>query len=134
MGEFADYANDEQVQSLEDLLDYESGNLSKHEAMESGVLDEDGSIPTKITTWGVHDVNSLLNELAVCESTLMLLDYKPKRVNRKTEQVWVSGGSRYKPSEMTTLHLKNAINYAKRMKMISPVVDALKAELRLRLN
>ena len=128
MGEFADYANDEQVQSLEELMLYESGSISKHEAMERGILDEDGAIPTHVTTWGVHDVDSLEAELDKCDSILLAIE----RRSRKPEQVWVSGGKVYSPSEMTVAHLTNAIAFAKRKRMTGPAVDAMKRELKRR--
>jgi hypothetical protein len=128
MGEFADYANDEQMQSLEELMLYESGGISKHEAMERGILDEDGSIPTHVTTWGVHDVNSLEAELDKCDAALLAIE----RRSRKKEQVWVSGGQVYSPSKMTTAHLTNAIAFAKRKRMSGPAVDAMKRELERR--
>jgi hypothetical protein len=128
MGEFADYANDEQMQSLEELMLYESGGISKHEAMERGILDEDGSIPTHVTIWGVHDVDSLEAELDKCDSILLAIE----RRSRKPEQVWVSGGKVYSPSEMTVSHLTNAIAFAKRKRMTGPAVDAMKRELKRR--
>lgn len=124
----SDYANDEQIQSLEDLLDYETGSISQQEAMERGVLDEDGSMPTHVTTWGVHDVNSLEAELDKCDSILLAIE----RRSRKPEQVWVSGGKVYSPSEMTVAHLTNAIAFAKRKRMTGPAVNAMKRELKRR--
>lgn len=125
MGEFADYANDEQIQLLEDFLDYETGSISEQEAMERGILDEDGSIPTHVTTWGVHDIDSLVAELNTCDAALLGVKCR----SRKPEQVWVSGGKIYKPSEMTVAHLTNAIAFAKRNRMTGPSVDAMKREL-----
>lgn len=128
MGEFADYANDDQMKSLEDLMLYESGGISKHEAIERGILDEDGSIPTHVTTWDVHDVDSLEAELDKCDSILLAIE----RRSRKPEQVWVSGGKVYSPARMTVAHLTNAIAFARRKRMTGPAVDAMKRELKLR--
>jgi hypothetical protein len=135
MGEFADYANDEQVQSLEDLMSYECGSISDQEAMERGILDEDGSIPTHITTWGVHDVASLEAEIYKCDSILLGVERRQRRQeSRKREQVWVSGGKVCKPSEMTTKHLENAVAYAERKNMKGPAVTALHDELKRRIT
>ena len=128
MGEFANYANDEQAQSLEDLLAYESGHISFDEAIERGVLDEDGSYSTKITTWGVHDVHSLQNEIYKCELVLRRL----QSPSVEKQQVWVSNGKVCKPSDMTTKHLENAIKYAERKGMCGPAIEALKKELKKR--
>jgi hypothetical protein len=57
MGEMADFYNEYQAQSMEDLMAYESGQMSFYEAMQRGVI-VNGELPS-ITTWGVHDVNSL---------------------------------------------------------------------------
>lgn len=40
MGEFADYANENLCSSMEDLLDYQMGNLSELEAIDRGILNE----------------------------------------------------------------------------------------------
>jgi hypothetical protein len=129
MGEFADYANDQQMQSLEDLMTYEAGHMSDEAARDCGVIDEDGTLPN-ITTWGVHDANSLLAELDRCE--LLLASSTRPRLPVKKERVWVSGGKVCVPSEMTTLHLKNAIAYAERNGMNCEAVEALRAELQRR--
>lgn len=130
MGEFADYANDDQMQSLEELMLYESGGISNEEAIERGILDEDGSIPTHVTTWGVHDVASLKAELDKCSSILFGIGRRSREP--EPEQVWVSGGKVCRPSEMTTAHLTNAIAFAKRKRMTGPAVDAMKRELKRR--
>ncbi len=65
MGQHADDYNDFQAQSCEDLLDYESGSIDKLEAIERGVLDENGCYTQNVTVWGVHDVESLVHELDV---------------------------------------------------------------------
>jgi len=126
MGEFADDANEEQSQSLEDLLAYESGQLSLEEAMERGIVDEHGAIPTQITTWGVHDVHTLLNELNRCE--LIIRGYEHRQQSPQ-KPVWVSNGKVCDIKKMTTQHLKNAIAFAKRKGMTNCAVEALKAEL-----
>jgi hypothetical protein len=127
MGEFADYTNDEQTQSLEELMEYESGSISKHEAMERGILDEDGSIPTNITTWGVYDAHSLISEIDKCNLALLRSERR-----KEEKQVWISNGKICSPSEMTDSHLKNAIGFANRKQMEGPAVEALKAELEQR--
>jgi hypothetical protein len=129
MGEHADASNDEQAQSLEELLEYESGGMSDIEAIEQGILDEDGSIPTNGTTWGVHDVESLVAELDKCDAALLASE---RRLARQRKQAWVSNGKAYKPSEMTTPHLENAIAYAERKGIKGPIVRALEIELGLR--
>lgn len=129
MGEFADYANDEQIQSLEDLMDYECGSLSEQEAMDRGILDEDGTCPN-VTVWGVHDAQSLEDELNKCE--LEFIKNKPLApLTRK--QFWFSNGKLVHPKNMTTEHLKNAIKFAEKRKMTGPAVEEIKKEYEVRL-
>lgn len=129
MPEFADYANDEQAQSLEDLLAYESGQISFEEAIDRGVVDETtGELPN-ITTWGVHDIHSLVHELDKCD-----LYFAPNRQPRKIEpeHYWRSGNKLYRPKEMTTAHLRNAINYAKKEGIDGPIVAMMQNEFKKR--
>jgi hypothetical protein len=133
MGEFANYFNDEQAQSLEELCEYESGQISDAEAIERGILDEDGSLPNDApTTWGVHDVASLEVEMLKCETALNKVLNKKKPILVKTgvkESYWRSGDKLYKPSEMSTKHLENAIKFAKRNNDNHPIVKEMIAEL-----
>jgi hypothetical protein len=123
MGEFADYANDDQMQSLEELLEYESGNMSDAEAFERGIVGENGELP-EITVWGVHDVHSLEAELDRCELALLRLERA-----RKAKQFWVSNGKLYLPHEMTTQHLKNALAYSERNGFKGVIVSQIRDEL-----
>jgi hypothetical protein len=52
MGQHADDYNNIQADSLEDLTDYESGKISRLEAIERGILNERGEIEGTDTTWG----------------------------------------------------------------------------------
>lgn len=115
MGEFADYANEDQAQSLEDLLEYESGQMTDTEAFERGIID------------GVHDVHSLRAELDRCELAFLRLERA-----RNPEQFWVSGGKLYRPNEMTTQHLKNAVGYSERNGFTGGIVSQMRDELERR--
>lgn len=126
MGEFADYANEDQMQSLEELLEYESGNVTDAEAFECGIIDENGELP-EITVWGVHDVHSLKNELDRCELALLRIERA-----RSPEQFWVSNGKLYRPHEMTTQHLKNAVAYSERNGFTGGIVSQMRDELERR--
>lgn len=128
MGEYADHVNDEQANSLEELMSYESGEIDFTEAMKRGILNkEDGSIPTQVTTWGVHDVHTLLQQLMECE--LVLETISNRQSTNNLQQVWVSSGKICEVSKMTTQHLKNAIRYAERNNMTGNAVNSLINEL-----
>ena len=128
MGEFANLANDDQAQSLEHLLAYETGQMSHEEAMDLGVIDEYGAIPTNITTWGCHDVHSLSGELDKCELAIRRATESPTP-SKPPIQVWVSGGKVCNPFEMTDAHLRNAVKFANRNGIYGPAVDALELEI-----
>jgi len=133
MGQHADDFNDYQSSSLEDLMAYESGSISKQEAVSRGILDSDGSMPTNVTTWGVYDVKSLEAELTNCELRIAEDSLRKLRNSRKTKQVWVSGGKAYSPKEMTINHLENAVKYANRNGICGKVVDEMISEIKFRL-
>lgn len=68
MGEMADYYNDYQAQTLEDLLNYQSGTMGVEEAIDCGVLDEFGSLDVNAPILvGVEDINSLIVRLNECD-------------------------------------------------------------------
>lgn len=132
MGQHADDYNDLQIQSIEDSLSYQMGQMTTEEAYENGVLNEFGELPNGSPVWGVHDAHSLANELELLEGTLAKIQVNRLR-KEKSEQVWVSGGKIFRPKDMTTLHLSNAIKYAERNgEGDQPVVEQMRKELETR--
>jgi hypothetical protein len=132
MGQHADDYNDLQIQSIEDSLSYQMGQMTEQEAYEKGVLNEFGELPTGSPVWGVHDANSLANELELIDGMFAKVELRRLRKER-SEQVWCSGGKIFRPKDMTTLHLINAIKYAERNgEGDEPVVEQMREELELR--
>ncbi len=127
MGDMADYYNEYQADSMEEMLDYETGRYSENEAIERGILDEDGSMPNIDPIWGVHDAESLKHELDKCELELRRANVpKPKK-----KYFWLSSnGALFDPVKMSTQHLKNAIRQAERMRVNHPVVSQMREILK----
>lgn len=127
MGQHARDYNDLQADGLEDLLDYETGNLSLSEAFERGVVDEYGAVFGSVSTWGVHDVESLVGELDRCELAIASFGGPAN-----TRPRWVSNGVAMEPHEMSTSHLRNAIRYAEGSGITSGIVASMRSELNRR--
>jgi hypothetical protein len=136
MGQHADDAIDRACSEEEKLYDYLSGGMSTQEAMERGVLNEDGILPLDAPNrYGVHDVESLEHEL-------IRLDYEmakavAHKLNKKPpEPRWVSAdGKVHAPRTMTTSHLENSIRFAKRNGIDNQqIVQDMRNELQRRIN
>lgn len=63
MGEMADFYNEYQGQTLEEITDYLEGRISKEKAVEEGILQEDGSMFPGTPNPPPQDFNSLVEEL-----------------------------------------------------------------------
>jgi hypothetical protein len=78
----------------------------------------------------VHDLESL--EQVLNTSSLSIRANRPRqKLKLKTSLVWIDKeGNVHLPSEMTTEHLQNVINYCKRLHMPStPILKEIQREL-----
>ena len=65
MGEMADLYNQYQEDTLEEISDYLEGRISKLDAVEKGILQEDGSLFPGTPNPPPQDFNSLVEELNI---------------------------------------------------------------------
>jgi hypothetical protein len=76
MGEMADFYNEEQEDSLIDIDLYQSGQISKLEAIDRGILDQDGSFFLGTPNPEPQDFDSLTKELDQLTTIFNLLQRK----------------------------------------------------------